>query len=158
MKRIGQLFDKVADRALARHGRQQAMLVAHWREIAGEMADFTRPLRLSGARGARGAGLTLRLQVMPGRALEVQHMAPQLMERVNGFFGHGLVTRIACVQAPLPRAAGSPRRAPPVVDPRRLERLRAKANQVPDAGLAAALRRLAEGVARGSPDAGGGAK
>jgi len=35
-------------------------------------------------------------------ALEVQHRAPLLIERINLFFGRCIVTRLALVQGPLP--------------------------------------------------------
>ncbi len=153
MKRIGRLFDLVAGPALERHGRQQAMLLAHWPEIAGEMAAFCRPERLQRPRGRQVAeGMVLRLKVTPGRALEVQHMAPQLMERINAFFGHRLVGRLTFVQAPLTSADGSSHRADQGrgkarVDPARLARLQAQAERVADPALAESLKRLAVGVA-----------
>ncbi len=152
MKRIGRLFDQVAGPALERHGRQQAMLLAHWPEIAGDIAAFCRPERLQRPRGRGGDGLTLRLKVMPGRALEVQHMAPQLMERINAFFGHRLVGRLTFVQAPLTPGDASGRgvqrgRTQAQADPARLERLQAQAARVTDPALAESLKRLAAGVA-----------
>lgn len=58
----------------------------------------------------------LRLRVAPGAALDLQHRTPLLIERVNLFFGHPVVTRIALVQGPLPLAATLPAPAPNVGD------------------------------------------
>lgn len=157
MKRIGQLFDHVAGNALARHGRQQAMLLAHWPEIAGELAAVARPEKLERPRGRGSAvGLVLKLRVQPGRALEVQHMAPQLMERINAFFGHRLVARLSFVQAPLSSGArkgagraGDHAPARPRPDPARLASLLAKTERISDPALAESLKRLAAGVAAG---------
>ena len=160
MKRIGRLFDEVAGPALEKHGRQQAMLMAHWPEIAGELAAFCRPERLQRPRGRQAAeGMVLRLKVMPGRALEVQHMAPQLMERINAFFGHRLVGRLTFVQAPIAtggRGHGAgPARTAALADPARLERLQAQAERVTDPALAESLKRLAIGVAARAAGKGG---
>ena len=54
----------------------------------------------------------------PASAPEIQHRAPQLLERINGFFGYGAVARLALVQGPplrppAPAGAGRRGRSPP---------------------------------------------
>jgi hypothetical protein len=60
-------------------------------------ADSTWPEAL-----ARGG--TLKLRVARHRALELQHRAPLVIERINLFFGRDAVTRLALIQGPLPLA------------------------------------------------------
>ncbi|MGA8402290.1 MAG: DciA family protein, partial [Stellaceae bacterium] len=73
-----------------------ARLKAEWTAIVGpDIAAATWPEAL-----ARGGSLKLR--VAPGKALELQHRAPLVIERVNLFFGRDAVTRLALVQGPLP--------------------------------------------------------
>ncbi|HVC51846.1 MAG TPA: DciA family protein [Stellaceae bacterium] len=80
-------------------------LKADWTMIVGsQLAASTWPEALSAA----GA---LKLRVIPAYALELQHRAPLVVERINGFFGRGVVARIALMQGPLPLAA-PPRAAP----------------------------------------------
>ena len=51
----------------------------------------------------------------PALALEIQHRAPLLIERINGFFGRGVVARLVLVQATRPRAGpATPARAEPL--------------------------------------------
>jgi hypothetical protein len=38
-------------------------------------------------------------------ALELQHSEPQVLERINGFFGYPAVTRLQLIQVPFKRAA-----------------------------------------------------
>jgi hypothetical protein len=84
-----------------RRGGLLARLKADWRAIADDaVAAQTWPEAIS-----RDGGL--RLRVVPRAALELQHRAPQLIERVNLFFGRRVVARIVLVQGPLPLAAPS---------------------------------------------------
>ena len=91
---------------VARHGGGiLARLKSAWAAIVGpDLAAATWPESL-----ARGG--TLKLRVAPGKALEVQHRAPLVIERVNLFFGREAVTRLALVQGPLPLPARAAPRA-----------------------------------------------
>ena len=97
---------KIVRPIVARHGGGVlARLKSHWAAIVGpELAAATWPEAL-----ARGG--TLKLRVAPAKALEVQHRAPLVIERVNLFFGRAAVTRLALVQGPLPLLA-EPSRSP----------------------------------------------
>jgi hypothetical protein len=96
--------------ALAKRGFAAARVIADWPEIVGaELAESSIPERLVRARGADSATLVVR--VSPGAALELQHTIPQVVERVNGYFGFRAVDRLRLIQGPVaPRV----RRAPPV--------------------------------------------
>ncbi|HEV2188288.1 MAG TPA: DciA family protein [Stellaceae bacterium] len=82
---------------VARHGGGVlARLKADWAAIVGpELAVATWPEAL-------GRGGVLKLRVTSAKALEIQHRAPLLAERINLFFGREAVTRLALVQGPLP--------------------------------------------------------
>ena len=49
---------------------------------------------------------SLKLRVVPAAALELQHRAPLIIERINGFLGRPAVTRLVFVQGPLPFSSG----------------------------------------------------
>ncbi|MGE5270994.1 MAG: DciA family protein [Thiohalocapsa sp.] len=84
-----------------------ARLKAQWPAIVGaELAAIAWPQAL-----ARDGALKLR--VMPTAALELQHRAPLLIERINLFFGRGVVTRLLFVQGPLPLPPAPPAPLPP---------------------------------------------
>jgi len=135
----------------AKRGFREARLLAEWRIIVGDqLATRTRPERLE----RRGGAPTLRLLVAPGWALEVQHMAPMIAERINRYFGQAMVERIALRQGPVPELPQAARPVPgsvaaqPDLPPEARERLEAACAQVEDKELAAILRRLGEAVAR----------
>ena len=95
----GASLAKIVGPIVARHGGGiLARLKAEWAAIIGpELAAVTWPEAL-----VRGG--TLKLRVAPAKALELQHRAPLVIERVNLFFGREAVTRLALVQGPLPLA------------------------------------------------------
>jgi len=71
-------------------------LKAEWAVIVGtDWASVAWP-------SALGRDGVLRLRVAATAALELQHRAPLLIERINCFFGRCVVTRLALVQGPLP--------------------------------------------------------
>ena len=93
----GASLARVVAPIVARHGGGiLARLKAEWTAIVGpDIAAATWPEAL-----ARGG--TLKLRVAPGRALEIQHRTPLVVERINLFFGRDAVARLALVQGPLP--------------------------------------------------------
>jgi hypothetical protein len=149
---VGALSSKVTRPLLGKRGLGEGDLVGRWAMIVGPaLASLTAPERLRFARGRRDAGeLTVRVSSGPV-AVEVQHDAPRLIDRINGHFGYAAVARLKVIQAPLPRP---PRRA--AVAPRPLtaeeERdLDALLAGVADDALRATLKRLGQAV-RGRPD------
>ena len=82
-----------------------------WPQIVGaDLARFCVPESLDFPRGRRD-GATLRVVALPGRALEIQHLAPQIIERVNGHFGWAAVARMTIRQGLLPKPPKSTRLA-----------------------------------------------
>jgi hypothetical protein len=104
----------------ARQGFASADLITHWTEIAGQdIARLAEPIKLQWPRTAAGQDpepATLQLRVEGPAAIEVQHLSPVILERVNRFFGWRAVARIAIRQAPLRRMAERVRPAPPSAD------------------------------------------
>jgi len=90
----------IARPLLRRHGLARHDLVARWTDAVGpELARHTAPHRYIPDR--QGGG-TLQLRVAGAWALEVQHLAPIIIERINAVFGYRAVTRLAIRQGPLP--------------------------------------------------------
>ena len=79
-------------------------------------------------------------------ALEVQHMAPQIIERINAHFGAGTLARLQIVQGPLPLTGKSRGQAPLGKD--EIEAARASLDDVKPGRLQSALARLGAQIAR----------
>jgi hypothetical protein len=124
---------------LAARGFAQIELVTRWAEIAGQaLAEHCFPYRLS-APGASGSTLTL---VADDRAaLELQHQAPKLIDKINGYFGRAAVSKIKVVAGDIPRAlaARPAQRALSAEERAELERM---VESVQDLTLRDALTRL----------------
>ena len=110
MRAAGVAAARIAAPIVARSsGGILARLKAGWSTAVG--ADFA-AVAWPEALGRDGA---LKLRVEPAIALEIQHRAPLLIERINGFFGRGVVARLVLVQATRPRAGpATPARAEPL--------------------------------------------
>lgn len=107
---VGPVFSK--------RGFAGADLAVHWAEIVGPgIAKFTRPLNLQWPRhGAEnGVGATLVVACSPAFALDLQQMAPVVIERINQRLGWRAAARITIRQMPV-RPAPPPARAPSVTE------------------------------------------
>jgi hypothetical protein len=126
-------------------------LVTRWPTIVGpEIAAHAEPIKLQWQR-AEGheppQPATLVLRVEGPAAIEIQHLANVILERVNRFFGWQAVGRIALRQAPLTRRDAP--QPPPAIDTAEAERVAATLTEIGDEELRMALARLAAAVKRG---------
>jgi hypothetical protein len=135
----------------ARQGFASGEIVTYWADIAGEdIARLAEPLKLQWPRGVAGEAAepaTLILRVEGPAAIEVQHLAPVLLERVNRYFGWRAVARIGIRQAPLTRKPPKPRPQPPTAAETRA--VAARLGGIRDDPLREALARLGAAVKRG---------
>ncbi len=136
----GASLPKIVGPIIARHGGLLARLKSEWASIIGpELAASTWPEAL-----ARDGAL--RLRVAPVKALELQHRAPLVIERVNLFFGREAVNRLTLMQGPLPLPA--PARPAPArpLGPHETAALDRQLAEIADPELRAALARLGRRV------------
>jgi hypothetical protein len=154
------LLGKVVGDTFTRQGFASAELVTRWPEIAGaEIAALSEPIKiqwprvfpsLPSAESAEGSGSgrqpgTLVLRVEGPAAIEIQHLAGVICERVNRFLGWRAIERIVFRQAPLRRQARKSERKP---DAAAAARLAASLPEIADDDLRAALGRLGAAVKR----------
>ena len=135
---------RLAGPIVARHGGGViGRLKAEWVAVVGaELGATTWPQTL----GRDGA---LKLRVVSNAALDLQHRAPLVIERINLFFGRPVVARLVLVQGPLPLAT-RPRPAPPVpLATEEAKALDARLAQIGDPELRAALAGLGNLVLAG---------
>lgn len=113
---LGATVPKLTDKALRKRGFVESAIVHRWSGIVGEeVAGWCAPDRVAFPRDRR-VGATLHLVVPGARALELQHLEPVLLERINTVFGYDAVTRIAIRQGPLPEPRSKPRPEPRPLD------------------------------------------
>jgi hypothetical protein len=156
-KPLRDLLAKVVGETFTRQGFASAELVTRWTEIVGaEIAAHSEPVKIQwqraspsvegGGGSARGQPPgTLVLRVEGPAAVEVQHLANVICERVNRFLGWRAIERLALRQAPL-RHAGRTSAVPP--DPAAAARIAATMPEIADEDLKQALARLGAAVRR----------
>lgn len=133
---------------LKRRGFAHADILRRWTEIVGPaLADHCRPERLQWPREAEAdKGATLHLLAASGWAIEVQHMAPLMIERINRFFGWRAVGQVKLRQGiiqPRPRKKAPEFRALTTEEQASLDKL---LETVSDPKLRATLHRLGEAI------------
>lgn len=133
--------------SFARQGFASAELVTRWPDIVGgEIAMHCEPLKMQWPRTPETETQepgTLVLRVEGPASIEIQHMAPQILERVNRFFGFAAVGKLALRQAPIARRQKRKVRAP---DPEAVKRMAESLPPIEDEGLKDALARLGASV------------
>ncbi len=139
MRAIGGTASRIAAPIVARNGGGLlGRLKAEWLAVVGsEWAGVAWPEAL----GRDGA---LKLRVAPAAALELQHRAPLVIERINRYFGRDAVMRLALVQGPLPLPPPLPAAPPEPLSQRDKIALDAGLAGIADPELRAALNGLGE--------------
>ena len=97
-------------------------VLTDWEKIVGAvLARATVPERIAYPQGERSEG-TLHLRVgTASLALELQHLEPQMIERINSHFGYRAVARIRILQGPVKRTESpKPKPRPAMASEKRL--------------------------------------
>jgi hypothetical protein len=144
--------------ALRAQGFAAADVILAWPDIVGDrLAAFTQPVKLEWKRKAPGreSGAqpdpgTLVVRVEGAFALEMQHLAPQVVERVNAHYGWRCVGKLVLKQGPVRRLPAPRRPARPLSE---AERVRVDSALAPIAEdrLRDALSRLGRAVLAQEP-------
>jgi hypothetical protein len=162
-KPLRDLAGKVVGDTFRRQGFASAELVTRWTEIVGaEIAAHCEPIKIQWSRrpsAAKSLGVsvgasaldgqepgTLVLRVEGPAAIEIQHLAPVICERVNRFLGWRGVARLAFRQAPLRRGIHARKRHGS--DPAAVARAAAELPEIADEDLRQALARLGAAIKR----------
>lgn len=136
----------IAKQALGKRGFAEAGLFTHWAEIAGAaLAASSLPIKLSFPRGGREDG-TLTVRCGGPAALELQHLTPSVLERINAHFGYRAIVRLKIEQGDVARAKSS-RAFPPLTTPEKNE-IEHAVKSVADAEIRATLTRLGSAIRR----------
>ena len=152
-KSISDLMPEIGRAAFRRYGFIQSSVVSRWAEIVGERyAAVSLPESIRFPRGEKEGG-TLHLLVSGAYATMMQHIAPDIIIRVNRFFGYNAVSQIRFRQGIVTPREDKGKRA---VLPRSLKpapmQLGENLRDIGDAELNRVLESLASAVAKADAD------
>jgi hypothetical protein len=141
---VAELLPAIGGAAFRRFGFIQSSVVSRWPEIVGErFSGVSTPESIRFPMGQKQDGV-LTLTVRGAHAPMMQHVIPEITERVNRFFGYAAVARITIRQGevakPRVKAAPPPLRTVPAD-------LGLSLKGIADPELRAVLESLAAGVA-----------
>lgn len=143
-RQVAELLPDIGRAAFRRFGFVQSSIVSRWPEIVGERyAGVSQPESIRFPHGSKQDGV-LTLTVRGAHAVIMQHIVPEITERVNRFFGYPAVARVVIKQGDVAKTA--PRTAPPSLKPAPME-LGQNLKGIADPELKAVLESLAAGVA-----------
>ena len=143
---IAELMPEVGRTAFRRFGFVQSSVVTRWPEIVGARhARVCAPESIRFPPGEKADGI-LQLVVQPAHAPIIQHVVPEIIERVNRFFGYAAVAKVKLRQGEVsPPASQGPPPAPPSLKPIPIE-LGDSLRDIGDPELRAVLESLARSI------------
>jgi hypothetical protein len=147
---ISELMPDIGRTAFRRFGFVQSSVVTRWPEIVGPRhARVCAPEAIRFPPGEKSEGI-LQLVVVPAHAPIIQHVIPEIIERVNRFFGYKAVTKVKLRQGEVkPPSSHDPAKAPPSLKPIPME-LGDSLRDIGDPELRAVLESLARSL--GAPN------
>lgn len=139
--------------SLKAKGFASADVIMAWPDIVGErLAAFTQPLKLDWPRKRasydpeeRPSPAALIIRVESAFALDVQHLAPVIIEKVNTYFGWRCVGKLVLKQGPVHKNVAETPQAKPLTEQEKL-RVNEAVLSVEDAPLREALIRLGTNI------------
>lgn len=146
-RQISDLMPEVGRTAFRRFGFVQSSVVSRWPEIVGARhARICSPESIRFPPGEKSDGI-LQLVVVPAHAPMIQHVIPEIVERVNRFFGYNAVAKVKLRQGEVKAPASTQARpaAPPSLKPVPFE-LGESLRDIGDPELRAVLESLARSM------------
>lgn len=141
LSRMARALPQTTRQALKKRGFVNGRLLLEWDRIMPEgVRGMARPLEVR--RNLKQMEATLVLLVSSATAPILQHYEPQLLERINSYFGFRAVTRLHLVQGVLP----PPEKARIIPPPQPDAAVEAEVAPVSDPALRQALARLKASV------------
>jgi hypothetical protein len=148
MRAVSELVAAAGGAAFRRFGFVQSTVVSRWREIVGpRYASVSAPEAIRFPPGKKSGGALL-LVVEGAHAPLMQHVAPEIVERVNRFFGYAAIAKVQFRQGLVQPARARPRAAARPQQPVPAE-LGDSLRAVADPELRACLESLARGLGSG---------
>jgi hypothetical protein len=144
---VSEMLPEIGGAAFRRFGFVQSSIVSRWQEIVGDrFGGISAPESIRFPMGKKSQGV-LSLVVEGAHAVTMQHVAPEIIERVNRFFGYPAVARLHVRQGLVEVARGKTRRSAPAVPLKPIApELSNSLRSIDDSELRMCLEALARGI------------
>jgi hypothetical protein len=150
---LAEFLDVCLSPSLAAQGFATSDIIMAWPDIVGErLAAVTQPLKIEWKRKgphadpeARPDPATLVIRVESAFALELQHLAPTVIDRVNTYYGWRCIGKLVLKQGPV-RRVEKKRPTAPVLTPADREKVGKAVQPIEEEALKAALDRLGQAI------------
>ena len=114
---VGATVARIARPLFRRRGFAEGAIITDWGAIVGaHLASIATPERLVFERNRRDQGMLV-VRVASAFGPEVQHLSPQIVERVNVHFGYPAVSRLKILPGVLPEPPRRPAPRPVATEP-----------------------------------------
>jgi len=146
---LGSSVAQLTKPVFGKRGLADGAIAREWATIVGVLiAKHSQPDRITYPGREKRDGL-LHLKVdHSAMATELQHLEPQLLERINSYFGFKAVARLRFVHGPIDKLDDKHDEVrPPKPPPPKSEKVEAEVDFIEDPELRAALQRLGNAVA-----------
>ena len=115
---VSKVLGRITGRTMNRRGFSDSRMLENWSAIVGpQLAAMSQPVRLSRCKSGRDgedtAGGVLTVKAEGAIALEIQHLSPQIIDRLNSYYGHAAISRLNIIQGPV-TITPSPLNPPPI--------------------------------------------
>ncbi|MBV1689186.1 DUF721 domain-containing protein [Novosphingobium sp. G106] len=148
---ISDLMPEIGRTAFRRFGFIQSSVVTRWPEIVGPRhARVCAPEAIRFPPGEKADGI-LQLVVVPAHAPIIQHVIPEIIERVNRFFGYKAVAKVKIRQGEVKPPSAEKPTAPPSLKPIPME-LGDSLRDIGDPELRTVLESLARSLGTQDPE------
>lgn len=146
---VGKTISKLTRSSYQKRGFADGEILHKWSTIVGEMLSrASHPEKIIYPNNKNTDG-TLHLRVgNPGLALDIQHMEPMIVERINGHFGYRAISRLKLIQAPLPETNETRKRPRRTLSSEEQRNLGTTLEPVEDPDLRKILEHLGQSVTR----------
>jgi len=144
---LGKSISRLTQSTYGKRGFADGEILRHWSTIVGGMlANASLPEKIIYPNNKNGDG-TLHLRVgNPGLALDIQHMEPTILDRINAHFGYRAVGRLKIIQAPLPTSNAKTDFKPKPLNTQEKQTLAQSLTTIQDPDLKQALENLGHSV------------
>lgn len=156
MRPVGKHFSRITQKVYADHGQAWAELLSNWENIIGnEIAAYSVPEKISWptipkerstASKYQKIGGVLTLRVAFGRAIDVQYSTPQIIDKINAYYGYNSIAQIKILQGKLDKPEVRHKKQLPELNPIQKSLLIAQTAEIENQDLKNAIHRLAKGV------------